>query len=224
MQIIYISGIDGCGKTTQAKLLVKRLKKIGIDAEYMWFRWEPTLEKVINIFKYKKEKTKSSPPREELEDNAQDAWLATKHRLLSNRFFRTMWMLYATGDYYLTYKKKIKEVNSNIIVIDRYVSDFIIDQAVNLKLNPKESSSIKKNFFLKQFCHPNLNIIIDLPAKEGYSRKKDGTSFSYLKIREPYYKEIKGPDTLHIDGLKSVENLAESISNWVANNLQEIQK
>ena len=31
---ICVEGLDGCGKTTQTKLLVKRLKKIGYDAVY----------------------------------------------------------------------------------------------------------------------------------------------------------------------------------------------
>jgi dTMP kinase len=31
---ICVEGLDGCGKTTQTKLLVKRLKKIGYDALY----------------------------------------------------------------------------------------------------------------------------------------------------------------------------------------------
>jgi thymidylate kinase len=35
MPIIAIIGIDGCGKTTQAKLLVQRLNKEGYEAEYI---------------------------------------------------------------------------------------------------------------------------------------------------------------------------------------------
>jgi dTMP kinase len=32
--LICVEGLDGCGKTTQAKLLVKRLRKMGYDAVY----------------------------------------------------------------------------------------------------------------------------------------------------------------------------------------------
>jgi len=51
MKIIYISGIDGCGKTTQAKVLVQDLERKGVKTEYIWLRWEPSLLPVINFFK-----------------------------------------------------------------------------------------------------------------------------------------------------------------------------
>ncbi|MBC7129877.1 dTMP kinase [Candidatus Bathyarchaeota archaeon] len=45
---ICLEGIDGCGKTTQAKLLVKRLKKQGCDAIYTA---EPSLGKIGSFIK-----------------------------------------------------------------------------------------------------------------------------------------------------------------------------
>ena len=45
---ICIEGLDGCGKTTQAKLLVKRLKNRGYDAIYTS---EPTNKKIGSFIK-----------------------------------------------------------------------------------------------------------------------------------------------------------------------------
>jgi len=37
-KLLYITGPDGAGKTTQAKLLLNRLKRKGINCEYRWLR------------------------------------------------------------------------------------------------------------------------------------------------------------------------------------------
>ena len=57
--------------------------------------------------------------------------------------------------------------------------------------------------------------LIDLPAKEGYRRKNDGTPLSYLELREKYYLVINGNNTLHLNGFESIEELASQIETWV---------
>jgi thymidylate kinase len=54
--LIAFTGIDGSGKTTQADLLVKNLLKDGIEAAYVWSRWEPFLVRPF-IAKWKEKKT-----------------------------------------------------------------------------------------------------------------------------------------------------------------------
>jgi thymidylate kinase len=121
-------------------------------------------------------------------------------------------VFFAAADYFLVYKKRFRNLDFNVVVMDRYVHDFIIDQAINSSLLPKEMNQIQKNCFLNKFHFPDYTIIIDLPAAEGSLRKSDGTSTSYLKMREPYYKSITGPDTLHLDGLDNVADLHDKIT------------
>ena len=57
--LVVFTGIDGSGKTTQAKLLVDWLHKDGKTVSYVWCRWEPFLVRpLIKIWKSKV--TKSS--------------------------------------------------------------------------------------------------------------------------------------------------------------------
>ena len=221
MKIIYLSGIDGCGKTTQAKLLAERLQKKGLKAHYLWLRWEPSFRFFIRAFRTTKEKSVSKNKHLIESENVElKNWLKFKQRILANPFFRMLWLHYACGDYYFAHKKRFKKLTADVIILDRYVNDFIIDQAVNLDLPPNKAGIISNNFFLKKFHFPDFNIIIDLPSLEGYSRKSDGTPLAYLETREKYYQALAGDETLHLDGLNNIDALASQIAAWVEDKLE----
>jgi thymidylate kinase len=224
VKVIYLSGIDGCGKTTQAKLLVSGLLDRGISAEYQWFRWEPTFRKFIKAFRTSKGKTilNKIDMRVESENTEHNKWLTFKRSIFSNSFLRWFWLFYACCDYFIAYKKRIKKLTADVVVFDRYVDDFIIDQAINMNIAPKQTEVITNNFFLRKFHFPDYAVIIDLPAKEGYNRKNDGTPLSYLEARESYYKAMSGPDILHLNGLESIDLLAQKITEWVTQRIEGV--
>lgn len=215
MKVIYISGIDGCGKTTQAKLLVDRLQQKGLNAKYLWLRWEPSFRNIITAFRTAKKRHLSETQRLiDNENTEQKDWLKFKQHILANSFFRMLWLHYACGDYYFSYKKRLNKITADIVVVDRYINDFVIDQAINLDIAPDKLELIIDNFFLKKFHFSEYNIIIDLPAFEGYTRKSDGTSLSYLETREKYYQSLTGNNVIHLDGLNTIDDLAFQISEW----------
>lgn len=222
MFIVYISGIDGCGKTTQAKLLVEELQKQGLDVDYMWFRWEPSFRKIINAFRTVKTKHTVATKTDivEAENTEQGDWLKFKRNILSNSVVRRLWLLFACFDYFTAYRRGFRKITSDVIVIDRYVDDFIIDQAINLKIPPEQSYLIKENFFMKKFHFPDFNIIIDLPAMEGYTRKSDGTPLSYLETREKYYQTMTDSKTIHLNGLERINDLSDKIRTWIFSQLE----
>jgi thymidylate kinase len=215
--MIYLSGIDGCGKTTQAERLTVALKKRGIDASYIWLRWEPSLRKLIPFFR-----SMITPPdgkkteRAEIENRNQDNWLKNKRKIFSNPFVRNLWWVYACADYYLACQNRLGKVDTDILVADRYLDDFIIDQAINFSLSSDEYRKLSESFFLRKFKSPAIRIIIDLPAQEAYIRKHDGTSLSYLEKREPYYKAIPG---IHLNGMNDIDSLAKEIETFAVHNL-----
>jgi len=220
MKIVYLSGIDGCGKTTQAKLLVEALRKKGVNAEYFWLRWEPSFKKISNHIRsfvsnfYSKNRKKPSKV-DENQDNNQDKWLFLKRKMLSNLFIRKLWLVLSSADYYFAYKKCFKKMTADVAVVDRYINDFIIDQAINSGVDPERINKIKRAYFLNKFRFPDYTIIINLPASEGYSRKNDGTSQDYLEVRQRYYKSINGQNTLHLNGLESIDVLHDKVKTWV---------
>ncbi|BHH84242.1 dTMP kinase [Desulforhopalus sp. 52FAK] len=223
MLIIYLSGIDGCGKTTQAKLLAEALASKGLNVEYMWFRWEPSLRKQIEVFRSlytKRPKNSVTSGLVENENAEQGAWLNLKRKILGNSIIKGLWLFYSCLDYYYAYLKLFRKNMPEILIMDRYIHDFIIDQSINLNISVDQNEIVSNNFFLKKFHYPDFNIIIDLPAEEGYLRKSDGTSLNYLENREKYYKAISGNNTFHLDGLQSIDNVASIIRTWVFKKLE----
>jgi len=227
MRIIYISGIDGCGKTTQAELLAAALKQEGVDATYMWLRWEPTFQKITHIIRSIVSSVRQPSGQEkkgyvtgEALDKNESVWVVFKRRMLSNFIVCKVWLLFAGCDYFLGYKKRMKNLGSDVIVMDRYVHDFMIDQSVNSGVLPENMDQFLNRGFVNKFQFPDYTIIIDLPPEVGSLRKLDGTTVNYLKMREPYYLSFQGPDTLHLNGLKSVADLHDQIKDWVFKKLE----
>ena len=224
MFLIYISGIDGCGKTTQARLLVKSLQQKGVDAQYAWLRWEPSLKKLFSFLRSLSGKSKQprNLSKEDLENSEHTEWVSFKTNILSRKIIRWLWCNYACADYYFASRKPFKKLKSDVVVVDRYVLDFCIDQASNLRIKPDDSENLENNFFLKRFRLPDINIIIDLPASEGYTRKLDGTPLDYLKDREKRYRAIRSSEhTLHVNGLNDIDVVATEISGWVIKKLRK---
>lgn len=216
MKIIYISGIDGCGKTTQATYLVETLKKKGLSVEYQWLRWEPSIVNGLKLIKRLLGKNaKQTQKAAANNEKADSKWSAIKKRLMKSRLFRYLWLKYASIDYHRAYKKAVKNWKSDIIIMDRYIFDFTVDQSINFKLGIDEMNEAFEHSKIAKMHNPELNIIINIPAEVGYKRKMDGTSVSYLEEREKLYSNMHGENVLHIDGTKNIEDIQKAIFNWV---------
>lgn len=160
--------------------------------------------------------------KEHLENSEHAEWVSCKTNILSRKIIRWLWYNYACADYYYTSRKPFRKLKSDVVVVDRYVLDFCIDQASNLRIKPDDRENLETNFFLKRFRLPDLNIIIDLPASEGYSRKLDGTPLDYLKDREQLYRAIRSSEhTLHVNGLNNIDVVATKISGHVIKKLRK---
>lgn len=215
MIIIYISGIDGCGKTTQSKLLVDWLQQNGYGAEYQWLRWEPSVLPLIRRFKQlagKKSRTSSSKTAE---DKTHSGWKSLKSRLMSSSGFRHAWLRYATHDYFKAYQKASRQWSADYIVMDRYITDFIVDQSLNFNMATCDFAEATHATPLGKLQRPQYSIFIDIPAKIGYQRKLDGTSLEYLKEREQLYSSFIGNNILHLDGTAPLETIHQQISDWL---------
>lgn len=219
MKIIYISGIDGCGKTTQAQRLAERLKASGKTAEYQWLRWEPSvlplIRKVRGDLARKKNAARGAGDRVADENSAHTNWKGLKRRLLSSKLFQMLWLFYATRDYYSAYRKARSTWKSDYIILDRYLFDFIVDQAINLGREPWAFRREIEKTSLRHAQKPDLTVIINIPAELGYTRKRDGTALEYLKEREAIYKNFGTADNvLHVDGTQTPEAIHEIIYAW----------
>ncbi len=214
--IIYLSGIDGCGKTTQATKLVDSLKESGVSAEYQWLRWEPSIVGILKLVKRLLGKNaRQSSSAAASNEKADSKWSNIKKKLMKSRLFRNMWLKYATNDYYRAYKKAIKDWQAGIIIMDRYIFDFTVDQSINFGLPVEDMQKLLASSSISKMHQPDYNIIINIPAETGYRRKMDGTSVSYLQQREKLYNSMQGKNVLHIDGTNNIDEIQATIYNWI---------
>ena len=225
MILIYISGIDGCGKTTQALSLVEWLQEQGHSAEYQWLRWEPSIVPVIKKFKKLIGKNSSVSNEKKAKVTELDAdhakWGKLKSTLFSSAIFRKIWLYYATHDYYRAYKKAHKTWSSDYIVMDRYIVDFIIDQSLNFGIDVPTFIENAEKTTIGKMQPASLSVLVDIPAEVGYQRKLDGTPLAYLTERRDSYLSIPESDTLlRVNGTDNIDEIQNSIRQWITIHLQ----
>jgi thymidylate kinase len=223
MIIIYISGIDGCGKTTQSELLVEWLEQEGYSAGYQWLRWEPSilpiLQKIRSLFGKTSSKSttiSTSSDKRESENKAHGRWSSLKGSLMASHIFRYFWMKYATSDYFSTYKKTCGNWQSDYIVMDRYIFDFVVDQSLNFGIQPREFLTASESTKLSNMQKPEFSVFINIPAEVGYERKLDGTPLQYLKKREALYGNFNDNNVLQVNGEQSPDSIHQEITQWLA--------
>lgn len=223
MIVIYISGIDGCGKTTQSRLLVEWLQNKGYSAEYQWLRWEPSIRSALHRLRQlagRSQKaagsTSSNAPQQETENIDHARWTELKRALLSSTAIRQIWLSYATRDYYRSYRRACRNWDSDYVVLDRYLVDFVVDQSLNLSMDPGAFLAKTDDTILARMAKPEYSIFIDIPAEVGYARKLDGTPLEYLRDREKLYGDMpERNQVLHVNGEQPPRDIHEQITSWI---------
>lgn len=191
---ICIEGLDGCGKTTQTKLLVKRLRKIGYDAIYTA---EPSRGKIgIFIRKYCLHGEKRISPVVEA-------------------------LLFAADRFEHVETEIIPALNKGkIVVSDRYVYSSLAYQGgggLDLKwIKTLNQHAIQPNLAIFIDVSPEAVIQRLKPKKsvmENLATQK--------KVREIYVKFVEKGELTRIDGNKSKTVVSNDIFKIVKNTLEK---
>lgn len=184
--LIVLTGIDGSGKTTQAKMLTSLLTDKGIDAFYVWGRWEPVVLRFF-VSWWKKKKNNSA-------FHARDNYKTitrSKQRLLNNNFVRWLWLALFLLEYSMQIFMRLLLALSKhrVVICDRLHYDSIVDQAINLGRHRNFLLNNLDSLWMKTvFPVPDVVIYIDCPEDIAFRRKNDNsTSVEYLKERREVY-------------------------------------
>jgi thymidylate kinase len=208
--LIVFTGIDGSGKTTQAKMLVESLKKSGIEALYVWTRWEPSLLR----FLINKWKTSNKTENIDRLNRKVSAVRDIKGRFKSNPVFIWLWM----GAFFIDYgiqiipKIHLGLLNKRFIVSDRIYYDSVVDQAVTFGRRIDWLLDHLDSFWVRIiFPKPDMVIYVDCPGEIAFARKDDAPNLKYLNDRREIYLKladkyqwIKMKGTLPIDEVAAV--------------------
>lgn len=205
---ICLTGMDGTGKTTQAQELVRRCRADGIKAGYVWARWEPFfLRPLIELyFKRKKVSARAGQGFNEA--------IQVKTRALSRPWLRRAWDALSTFDYWVSKRPRIRRAERewDVLIFDRYVYDFAIDQALNTGRTPEAMVEDLNRRLFRYFRRPARTLVLLLSPEEGARRKQDGTGVGYLEARNPYYRALLSiPGAVAIDASHTIDEVRAEI-------------
>lgn len=219
--LIVFTGIDGSGKTTQAKLLVDSLTRDGLCVSYVWNRWEPFFLRPV-IKKWKHNVTKPTADNEPAGLNPDFNKIKyKKQKLLNNQLFRCLWL----GTFFIDYgvqvfvKVRLRLLKKCPVISDRTFYDSVIDQAVNLGKNRDWLLNSLDSFWMKFFFpEPDMAIYIDCPEEIAFSRKMDEhtPNIEYFIERRKLYLELAGKyNWIKLDGTLPIYEIAVQVKNKV---------
>ena len=185
---VCIEGLDGCGKTTQAKILVKRLNKKGYNTIYTA---EPSHGKIGTFIK------KYCLHAEKRVSNVVEALLFAADRIEHLE------------------KEIIPALNDGkIVVSDRYIySSLAYQGATGLDLKWVEKineHAIRPDLAILIDVEPDI-VIRRLKSKKSVMENLE----TQKKVREVYLKFVENKELFKIDGNKSKREVADAISKVV---------
>ena len=158
-----IEGIDGCGKTTQAKMLVDRLKKNGYEVAYV----RPVYVLLDLIHLGEEDKNSISPRRACVSESSNK-----KLSIMRRAFIGLLGYLYALT----TYMFMKFHYRNKIVVCDRYFYQFFFD------LFGDWSGKA-----IKIFPRPDITFFLDGNLDHFYSRMDNSFDTS---VGRDYYSEV----------------------------------
>ncbi len=188
--LIVFEGIDGSGKSTQAEILLERLQEEDFDVVY--FR-EPSKGKWGRKIKKKALHADSLTPEEEL-----DLFLKDRRENVGKNLKPAL-------------KKK------RVVILDRYYYSTIAYQGAK-GIDEKLIRRMNEEFVVE----PDLVFIFDIDPQKGLERIENRKKKDRLFEREDYlvkvreiFRSFKGEKFVHIDALKSKEEISKEIQEIV---------
>ncbi len=181
---ICIEGLDGCGKTTQAKLLAKKLTEKGYDA---LLTAEPTKSKIGTLIK-------------------------TQYLHADKRASSIVEALLFAADRYEHVEDKIKPALSTgrIVVSDRYVySSLAYQGATGLNLDWIEKINthvLRPDLALYIGIDPS-QVAQRLKAKKSVMENLE----TQKRVQKVYERYVKNGELMEIDGNRSIKEVANNI-------------
>lgn len=211
-KFICIIGIDGSGKTTQAKKLQMNLQNRGFKCKYVYGRIIPLFPRPF-MFLGRKIFLKNSSIYTDFNN-----YSSKKKELFNNKFLSKAYQSFILFDYLIQVfvKIKIPLLLGFTLVSDRYAYDTIItDLSVDLNYTDETLKSMLSNLF-KVIPSPDIVFLIDVPEEIAFSRKDDVPDINYLRERRSTYLKVANwCNMIVVDGSKTLSEIENLILNKV---------
>jgi thymidylate kinase len=206
-KFICFIGLDGSGKSSQAKFLYENLHKNQKKVKFVYGRFIPYLSKLsMNIGRRIFLNNKNN---DDYKTNLTNKRKIIKNKSILAKFYFSL--IFLETFIQIIIKIKIPLSFGYGIVADRYIHDTIINEfSVDLDLSIEESNALLEKI-LKFVPYPDFTFFIDISEETALKRKQDIPSSEYLKIRSKYYRSLKLDKMFIINGEKDLNEIQEII-------------
>src|SRR3989304_10412862 len=197
--LIALSGVDGSGKSTQIRLLQKRLRSVGIGSVWIRCRWRPILSFPLVIL---------------LRHLGFAKVHVTRYVYIVEPLFRrtsrlvSFWCL-------ITQLENIAKITPKLIpllfgrtvIADRYVLDMLVDGTASLH-EPLDRPRLGFMLLLRLLPKPDKAFLIEIDPWTAFKRKPDLPQISdYTERMGLYLQQAARLGITSIDGGLTVEQL-----------------
>jgi dTMP kinase len=176
--LICFTGVDGSGKTTHAKSLIKFLNEIGYSCKYVWGAYRPFLSYTFfvltNLLGYWKKIRKNAytNPLEFAPRNIAEK-LGVVYRLFIFLDFQIKTLL----------KIRLPLFFKKIVVCDRYIYDLLIELELS-NISSKRFTTILS----KTLPQPLITFLLDTP--DNLANQRRGFSIQELAAKRRAFQQI----------------------------------
>lgn len=181
-QFIYITGCDGTGKSTQAKLLVEKLKSQGISPIHLWLRFPFFLS--LPLLAYARLRKFSW--YEEHNGVKHGYWEFQNSWIMRNVF---PWLFLLDAAIASIWKVFLPHLLRKTIVCERFTIDMLADIEMGLK-DDRFHKNLPGRLFLKLIPKNSSIIILDLDEASARTRRTDLSADKELGNRLVVYRRI----------------------------------
>jgi len=203
--LVSFSGIDGSGKTTLSKILVKELKERGVECKYVYGRLEPIISRPLILAGRKIFLRKRDVKKDYKGYLSEKKEVFKKYSLFSKIYYYILVLDYTLQ---LFFKIRLPLLFGKKLICDRYVYDtLVMDLVIDFNLNEYQMLRLLNRFFWV-VPRPNVAFLIDLDEEIAFHRKSDTPSVDYLRERREVYLRIAEKERMVIlDGTEDLQKI-----------------
>ncbi len=221
--LICLTGVDGCGKSTQTRILKERMEAAGWETSTVWTGGRPYVSRpLVRLVKRRlrapvqqddgsfEARTAGADPSDEF-----GAYLSK-----SNAMFQSYWPL-RRGWTDVSLIEHAIEANLAVqphlragraVICDRYIYKSIVNLAILLDIDITDLPRLLRHPAVALVPRPDLYFLMDLPAEVAASRKTDLPSLEYVSRRVPVYRALAAYSQMPVvDATQTPDRVARDI-------------
>lgn len=208
-RVIYITGIDGSGKSTVSEHLAARLREAGYEVDILWLRFNHVISKpllglcrVLGLTRY------------EVRDGIRVGYHDFYRSKIVSWLFIFSQYLDALRVRYLKLGPRLAG-DGKVIILDRYVYDILIDVMTDTRINDLHRGRVGRAF-KRLLPQGVVTILVNRDLERVLEVRPEGRVDDNFLRRYEFYKELAedpSVNTIHNDSsLDSLLDAAEYIA------------